>query len=424
MCHSDNCNNAPYRSNIPSPVIVKTSSSPHFPFLSLIVFINVFIGSRFSLNFFIFFVFFFFCFVLNFYIFLVKIMFQKIFIFSIFVYILFCHITNIECENKWLDPDRIQHDNNYEFSNYDSDNFFPESKPPAVKNIPPMRANFSNLCKEVVFVGNTLKVVEYAMPKCKMGMPELSIGHRNKREAIVRDLPFHFQIPAESEKQYIKKNSYIQMDFHVCGDPGAEVRVYDKNTAKVIFGFVNNGGSYHCNKIQIKELKGEKGVSESDEIQVEYTLPRSDYVVSNVDYEFLNGQTNSQGKRTVTFSDLKSKEILIFEMIYWELPFLYEEPEYLTDPSKSPSLRYDPNMVKTYIIPKKIDCNGRDCKKVGIEIIIEELNLDFNKGDYILVGPGSKPHFWLSTPSLIIARRINDNEPKKIWVHADSAFLM
>lgn len=103
------------------------------------------------------------------------------------------------------------------------------------------------------------------------------------------------------------------------------------------------------------------------------------------------------------------------------------------------TVRYRPNWVKTFIIPKMplcaIDDQIKQCKDktaVGIRVEIQALDLDFDRGDYLLVGPGDPNagetvQMWRYAKSQIFTRKIEFADeirnPHRIWINADSAFI-
>lgn len=104
-------------------------------------------------------------------------------------------------------------------------------------------------------------------------------------------------------------------------------------------------------------------------------------------------------------------------------------------PISPPPIAYQPNWVKTYALGKRSLCdlsgvtNCQEKFRVGIQVTIERLDLDFDRGDYLLVGPGLRPEFWKNSKGQVIAQPIglDNDDPQQsnvnIWINADSAFL-
>lgn len=353
---------------------------------------------------------------------------------------IFCTIlTSIASENVWLSP---THQQSIADQSPYFDHRFDESSLILPKELPVA----DRLCNEIMFENDDIKISEYNVPKCRMvdahqhHVPN-GTHSRSKREIFVRNVPMHFTIPStsKSQKESFPAESYIRLDkMSICAEPGGELLIFDKGTSnlKVLFKFVNSGSTYQCNTLMIDSLPNPEAVSESNSLQVEYRLPHSDYTKSEARYRSIppkdkaQGSSDRKGLRKITYSDTSGGDtIKVFdlEINYTEMPFQYPAITYLYNPGQE-STDYKPNMVKTYVIPKKTDCSGPDCNKIGIEIDIQQLNLDFNKGDYLLIGPGNRPNFWQGAPSQIIARKIDsESDPDssaKIWVHADSAFML
>ena len=163
-----------------------------------------------------------------------------------------------------------------------------------------------------------------------------------------------------------------------------------------------------------------------------------------MEYNFISSP-DSVGNRTIVFTTVADGDkIKIFhlELKYSEVRFIYEndtqQPTVLPvgqDQSLPIETPYLPNSVKTYILDKQQNSYCEDfasssCHNqylVGISLEILQLNLDFDRGDYLLIGPGDRPEFWKNSQVHMIAQRIRENEQakerRKIWINADSAFI-
>lgn len=193
---------------------------------------------------------------------------------------------------------------------------------------------------------------------------------------------------------------------------------------------------------------------------MEYKLPYGDdYIFDDETHIFISEKTR-EGHRFISYkrpvgnsmSEADSLEIFTLELKYEEVKFTYEEedpkstvvgaplllpPVIETDPEVKPevhTLLYKPNWVKTYILGKRSMCdlNVDNCQEkfyIGITVTISHLDLDFDRGDYLLIGPGMKPDFWKNSHSHLMAQPIglNKDNPlqkeQKIWINADSAYL-
>lgn len=134
----------------------------------------------------------------------------------------------------------------------------------------------------------------------------------------------------------------------------------------------------------------------------------------------------------------KKDEFPIFELsvIYKEVPFksvfdlethlLQPNPARLTQFSNMITESYEPNQVLTYVFDRRKPCDGAtpcDIYYVGISLDVHQLDLDFDRGDYLLVGPGRMPQFRKNSLSQIISTKVTIDNPKKLWIDAQQAFL-
>lgn len=91
---------------------------------------------------------------------------------------------------------------------------------------------------------------------------------------------------------------------------------------------------------------------------------------------------------------------------------------------------YKPNSVWSFVIKKKPNDNNEDDNinteyKIGARVVIDYLDLDFDKNDYVMIGAGERPDFWFNTKFHLITSKItSDNEKMTFWINADSAFVL
>lgn len=316
-------------------------------------------------------------------------------------------------------------------------------------------------CKEVIFEDSGLRFVPSTKPSCMLGHDDDDRRHlqlkRQKRSTNTQvHLPLYFQIPAKPNDvneivENIDDDSYIKVRMRVCSEPGGEVIVNDVITETILDGFRNLGGSRQCNKWvelpennknkQLEELAFEKFISESNLIQVEYKPP-TDMDVFTIKWKssFLK---NGHGSRMLQYLHKKTEEeVFSLEVKYEVIPFRVdpEDPEVLMpDPPEGPispaAIPYRANWVKTYSLGRRSLCdmsgvtNCQEKFRVGIQVEIERLDLDFDRGDYLIVGPGIRPEFWKNSKGQAIAQPIgvDKDDPQQgsvnIWINADSAFL-
>lgn len=81
------------------------------------------------------------------------------------------------------------------------------------------------------------------------------------------------------------------------------------------------------------------------------------------------------------------------------------------------------------MIRKKSNDNEDDNEnteyKIGARVVIDYLDLDFDKNDYVMIGAGERPDFWFNTKFHLITNKIsNEKEKIKFWINADSAFIL
>ncbi|KAJ6224425.1 hypothetical protein RDWZM_002970 [Blomia tropicalis] len=309
-------------------------------------------------------------------------------------------------------------------------------------------------CEEAIFDGESVSMVRTSKPRCRLGSEHDHHSTRYKRSATLSNLPKLISIPAP-HKETIQDGSYIKARIRVCSMPGGVALVFDQVTGKVLSGFRNGGASYHCNQwMEPNAEDTNKGfkqfISDSNQIQIEFQLPTSDeYVQSEVRSTFIQPNKHSKrhhGERRIWYKANKDDIDPIFQLDvqYEEIVFQYEDekhdgPEILTTGLAGAAqeygpLKYRPNWVKTIVLDRRSLCdnsnitetNCQDKFFIGLTIEIQHLDLDFDRGDYLLVGPGDRPEFWKNSKGQMITQRIDENnvaEHKKIWVNTDSAFL-
>ncbi|UXI18341.1 yorkie [Sarcoptes scabiei] len=85
---------------------------------------------------------------------------------------------------------------------------------------------------------------------------------------------------------------------------------------------------------------------------------------------------------------------------------------------------YEPNTVWTFSVNKTTDSiDDGILFKIGILIEIEYLRLDFDRNDYLMIGPGSNGKFWVQSKSQMIAKDVDPNENLRFYVHTETAFI-
>ena len=114
---------------------------------------------------------------------------------------------------------------------------------------------------------------------------------------------------------------------------------------------------------------------------------------------------------------------------YGEIIFHGNTEKKLTYPDQSQyTQKYDKNSIFTFILdPGNDDDDEAKCKVeiVGINITLEHLDIDIDKGDFLLIGPGSKAtHRELSRAQIISDNIFNEpDDHKRIWVNAEAAYI-
>ena len=128
--------------------------------------------------------------------------------------------------------------------------------------------------------------------------------------------------------------------------------------------------------------------------------------------------TQIEGQRLVwnNYFDLKIR--------YFEIEFNNTIEEELHQGDYYREVIYMPNSVVTFIMSPPESQTDSDKIKVGLKIHLDYLNIDVNAGDFVLIGPGSNPsHRELSNAQIIAENIQTDEDKKKIWINADSAFI-
>lgn len=152
------------------------------------------------------------------------------------------------------------------------------------------------------------------------------------------------------------------------------------------------------------------------------------------EYNYLTQE--QKGIRKITFNKTIDNE----EFTFFSLDVEYDEVRFNENlvnpieelapdgPLKNILLPYKQNAVKSFVFKKRPICleNVDKCKNfyIGILIEINALDLDFEKGDYLVIGSGLRPSFRLDSKSQVLSQKIEKVEEKRqVWVQADSAFM-
>lgn len=112
---------------------------------------------------------------------------------------------------------------------------------------------------------------------------------------------------------------------------------------------------------------------------------------------------------------------------YSEIRFTNNEEVTLNHEQPVLEVGYQSNSIFTYILNSGEDDGDEEarCKKqkLGINITLEQLNIDIDKGDFLLIGPGSNPTHRELSKAQIIAENVEYPDEKRIWVNAEAAYI-
>ena len=167
------------------------------------------------------------------------------------------------------------------------------------------------------------------------------------------------------------------------------------------------------------------------QVEVEFVTFVGDMITEKITSEFMHKDHRS-GTRQYAILDPNNSEKPIFELdfSYTDISFKYffNCSDNLPATQTEYEHEYVPNSVMNFVINKHSLCPGHEeCNSIAVGVIVEikYLDLDFDKSDYLLIGPGENPVLWENTKAQIVSHKIETKSQKRqFWVNADSAFVM